>query len=204
MSSWKSGNKSISSTWRRTTKSSSWNSSDKRKAVFIKEDRKLKLISEVDSQIPSKLKKQLSLIDEIVETDEKTLIQVYQKIEESEESINSVYSVIEYAFKIRPLNTKPLITLLCLLSQRHGYRKSRINSDKLYSMLLQEGIVCKQKNRKEITIQEGEIIKIIKQDNLDSFIKKSSESGFNSTIYSRNKGTEELLFLPTEGPSRKE
>ena len=52
-----------------------------RKQNFISEDRKVKLFSDVDSQVPEKLKKLFSFIEEIIETDEKTLMSVYEKIE---------------------------------------------------------------------------------------------------------------------------
>ena len=154
-----------------------------RRKKFISEDRKMKLISDVDSLVPIKLKNLLSLIDKIVETDEKTLLLVYRKIEESGESVHSIIPIIEHALKIRPLNTKPLLTLHCLLSQMHGYKKRSLNDCRLYSMLLQQGIVPKQEklecmNEKDNVFQEDEVIQIIKQDDIDSYIKKSSEPGF--------------------------
>ena len=50
-----------------------------KKQAFISEDRKVKLISDVDSQVPSKLKKLLSLIEEVIETDEKNTFVSLQK-----------------------------------------------------------------------------------------------------------------------------
>ena len=116
-----------------------------KKQAFISEDRKVKLISDVDSQVPSKLKKLLSLVEEVIETDENTLLSVYRKIEESGEPINSIYPIIEFAFKIRPLNTNSLLTLHCLLSRMHGYKNENEVDDRLFSMLLQQGIICKEK-----------------------------------------------------------
>ena len=157
--------------------------SPRAKPVFLSEDRKVKLISDVDSLVPEKLKNLFFFVEEVVETDEKTLFSVYEKIEKSGESIDYVYSVIESALKIRPFNTKPLLSLLSLLSQKHSYRNTKLN-DRMYSMLLNQGIICKQKEpngrfRKEKTIQEDEISNIFMRDDLESFIKKSSETGFN-------------------------
>ena len=61
---------------------------------FIGEDRKVKLISDVDSLVPMKLKKLFSLIEESIETNKETLLSVYAKIEESRESIDFIYSII--------------------------------------------------------------------------------------------------------------
>lgn len=47
--------------------------------AIISEDRKVMLISDVDSHIPEKLKKLFSLIDEVIETNKETLPSVSQK-----------------------------------------------------------------------------------------------------------------------------
>ena len=154
--------------------------SKKQEQAFISEDRKVKLISDVDSFVPEKLKKLISLIEEIIETDENTLLSVYEKIEKSEESINSVYQVIKYAFNIRPINTTHLLSLFCLLAQKHGYKNTELIG-KQYSMFLNQGIICKR-NSKENIPQEDKNFMIFKQDDLESFIKKSSEIGFNPKL----------------------
>lgn len=117
----------------------------KKKEAPIPEDRKVKFISEVDSLVPAKLNKLFSLIEEVIETDEKTLFSVFEKIEESGETAEFIYSLIEYSFKIRPLTTNALLSLHCLLSQKHGYKSKSICNGMLYSMLLGQGIICTQK-----------------------------------------------------------
>ena len=82
---------------------------------FISEDRNVMLISEVDSIVPVQLKEQIHLIDEIIETDEKTLPSVIKIIDECNEPIDFIRSVIKYALIIRPLNTPHL----SLLSQKY-------------------------------------------------------------------------------------
>lgn len=52
--------------------------------IFIKEDRKVKLISDVDSIVPEKLKKKIFLIDEIIETNEKTFCPFMKKLKKTE------------------------------------------------------------------------------------------------------------------------
>ena len=174
-----------------------------RKQNFISEDRKVKLISDVDPLVPEKLKKLFSFIEEVIETDEKTLLSVYEKIEKSEESIDSIYPVIEYALNIRPLNTKPLLSLHCLLSQKHSYKYTYLN-DKLYSLFLQNGIIRRQKDRKINIPQEDEILMIFKKDELETFIRKSSAAGFSPKSKVRTdsdspisfvKGNSELSYL---------
>ena len=149
-----------------------------KKQAFISEDRKVKLISDVDSLVPEKLKKLFFLIEEIIETDENSLLSVCKKIEVSREPIDSIYSVIEYALNIRPLNTKSLISLHCFLSQKHGYESINTNNSLIYSMLLNQGIIPKQ-NKKVSILKENQISVIFMQDDIDSFIKKSSKAEFN-------------------------
>ena len=160
---------------------------------FISEDRKVKLISDVDPLVPEKLKKLFSFIEEVIETDEKTLLSVYEKIEKSEESIDSIYPVIEYALKIRPLNTEPLLSLHCLLSQKYGYKKTYLN-DRLYSLFLKQGIVCR-KNKKENITQEDEILMIFKKDELETFIWKSSAAGFSPKSKVRTDSDSPISFV---------
>ena len=152
---------------------------------YISSERKVNLISDVDSLVPVKLKKLFSFIEEVIETNEKTLLSVYRKIEESGESIDFVQSVIEYSFNIRPLNIKPLLSLHCLLSQKHGYKNDDENNNRLYSLLLQQGIICKPKRSyffilKKAINKTNEMLTIIKHDDIESFIEKKSEAKFNT------------------------
>ena len=70
---------------------------------------------------------------------------------------------IEYALMIRPLNTEPLSSLYSMLSQKHGCENAHLNNNQ----------------KKENNAQESEISMIFKGDDLESFIKKSSEIGFD-------------------------
>ena len=123
---------------------------------FISQNRKVKLISDVDSLVPDKLKELIFLMEEIIETNKETISLVFKKIEKSGESIDFTFSVVQFAFKIRPLNSEALLSLHSMLSQKYGNKNSHIKS------------VHKEKE-----------MMIFKQDDLDSFIKKSSEVGFN-------------------------
>ena len=129
------------------------------KKIHIKEDRKVMLISDVDALIPEKLKKLFSFVEEIIETDEKTLMNVYERIEESNESIDYIYSLIEHALKIRPFNTKSLLSLHSLLAQKHGYKNQNIKDGQQCTYLLSKGISYEQ-NKKEYITQEDEFLVI--------------------------------------------
>ena len=102
------------------------------------------------------------LIEEIIETNKETYQAVFEKIEESKESIDFIYSVIEYAIKIRPLNIVALRSLHNLLVKKYGCKNNRFNIS----------------FKKESALQKNELM-IFAQDDLDSFIKKSQEVGFN-------------------------
>ena len=128
---------------------------------LISEDRKVTLFSDVDFLVPDELRKMFSLIDEIIETNKETLSSVYEKIEERRESIEFVYSVIDYALKIR-FNSESLLSLYKLLSQKHGRHDIFLN----FSLL------------KRNIPQESEAT-MFRDDNIDLFIKKSSEIGFD-------------------------
>ena len=123
----------------------------------------MSLISDVDSVVPDELRKQLSLIDEIVETNKETLSSVCEKIEDSGEQFDFIFLVIEYSFKIRPLNAEPLHSLHSLLFQKHDCKNHEISNwlseEKYYS--------------------DKEMAKILMQDDLESFIKKKAEIGFD-------------------------
>ena len=151
---------------------------------FISEDRGVKLISDVDHLVTDELRKQFSLIDKIIETNKETFSSVYEKIEESGKSPDFISLVVNYAFKIRPLNTKSLLSLHSMLLKRPGYEKYGANNDELHAMLLTQGIICKNEESGVIYTEEKtpEEIKmmIFKEDDLDPFIKMSSELGFNA------------------------
>ena len=77
---------------------------------------------------------------------------------------NLVYFfVIEYSFKIRPLNAEPLHSLHSFLFQKHSCKNHEISNwlseEKYYS--------------------DKEMAKILMQDDLESFIKKKAEIGFD-------------------------
>ena len=129
---------------------------------FIRENRKVKLLRDVDSLVPDELKKLLSLIDEIIETNNETLETILKKIEESGQPINSIYSIIEYALKIRPLATESLLSLHSALAQKHGCKNSHLNN-----------------YMNENDFDESEMMLIIKQDDVDTFIKMCREGRIN-------------------------
>ena len=132
-----------------------------------------------------------SLIDEIVETNKETLSSVYEKIKESGESIDFIFSVIGYSFMIRPLNTRPLLELRCMLSQtdinafinflreKQRYESVDMSDDRLYFMLLHEGMICEKYHYEKDIFQENKIARISEEDDIESFIKMSSEVGFD-------------------------
>ena len=123
----------------------------------------MSLISYIDSLVPDKLRKQFSLIDEIVETNKETLSSVCKKIEDSGEQFGFIFFVIEYSFKIRPLNAEPLHSLHSFLFQKHSCKNHEINN-----WLSEEGYYS-----------DKEMAKILMQDDLESFIKKNAEIGFD-------------------------
>ena len=104
-------------------------SSSCREEDLISDDREVNLISDVISLVPDSLKKLVSIIEEVVETNKETLSSVYQKIEKSGESIEFIYVVIEYALQIRSLNVQPLQSLHCLLSKKYGKKKAPLNEN---------------------------------------------------------------------------
>ena len=118
---------------------------------FISEDRKVMQISDVDSFLPDNLKKLFSLVDEIIEINKETISLVYKKIEESGEKIVFVDSIIWSAFKIRPLSIEQLHSLQSLLS---------LKCDPFLTFKSEEEYLCWS-------------------NDLDLFIKKNSEIGFD-------------------------
>ena len=148
------------------------------------------LFKDVDKNIPEKFKKKLELIEEIIETNQESFEKVYSDIEESieksGESVNFIYRVIEHALSIRFQHIESLLSLLSLLLKKHGYEKVPTNI-RLYSMLVNNGIIKKEegmslysmKELLEVFPENSPAFSII-HDDVDTFIKKSSEPSFNA------------------------
>ena len=158
-----------------------------RQKQYIKDDRKIKFIGDVEQHITEKQKKLFSLVEEIIETNEDNVIAMYKKIEKSGEPIKFIYKVIEYSTKIRPLHTAALASLFCLISKKYGFRKLSFINIRFFSILVHQGILAKEKNIKLMTMSEiNEIVplkletSIFIRDDVDEFIKKSTEIEFNA------------------------
>ena len=139
---------------------------------LIAEDRKVNLIRDVDSLFPERIRKLFLLIDEIIETNKELLSSVHEKIEESGEPINFIYSLIDYATKIRPHSAEPLRSLQSILSRKYSCENTHLNNRK----------------SKEISPQERELLMIFKEDDLDS------EIGFNQKSKIKLDSSSEFSF----------
>ena len=186
----------------------------------LSRERKVKHLFDIDQNLSENMKKQISLIEEIIEVNDKSLDLVYTKIETSVYPISFFIPIIEHAIKIRPLNTTCHLSLIALLAKSHGYNKAEKIDDTLYSMLVQQGIICKEKSipdvtkrnerlsysikpeyRKTLTMKElttffpsDEKLNIFINDDLDAFIEMSSKTNANSSIKIRPKANSSSFF----------
>ena len=81
--SWSSKNWNNKSSWNTKRVFGTSSAKVQNKEKFISEERKVKFISDVDSQVPEKLKKLFCFIEEVIGTDKKTILKVYEKIKKS-------------------------------------------------------------------------------------------------------------------------
>ena len=160
------------------------------------DSKKLKFLKDVDPLLSDNMKRLISLIDGIIETNDSTVLSVFQKIESNKEEIDFIYSVIEYAGVIRPLQIKSIISLYCLLAEKHGYDQSYLLKhqkmrffDRIretfhhilvnYGMLHTSDIKNIRPFEKIMQIDpDDDLCDIIMQDDVDSFTKRSAENDF--------------------------
>ena len=85
----------------------------------------------------------ISLVEDIVETDEKTLESVYTQIESAGKLIELIYSIIKHALIIRPFHTESLLSLFCLLATKYGYDDDATlySYDWLITTLINQGLI---------------------------------------------------------------
>ena len=119
---------------------------------FISEDRKVALISDIDSLVPAELKNLFSLIDEMIETNKETVSSVFERIKGSSKPACFILSLVEHAFKIRPLNTKPILSLFCMVLKMPRYNKLHADNYSLYRLLSKQGIICKQEESGDVSV----------------------------------------------------
>ena len=174
----------------------------------IKEGRKFNLTDEIKEFLPSNIKNQFSLVDEIFEINKETLLSVFTKIQKCGELIPFIFSIIEHGIAIRPHKSATLLSLLCLLAGNYGYKNHVSTNFRVDSMLVQQGIICRDRKilkPKKVLIQEDEIFNIFMKDDLETFMKKSSQAGFDpklsfkisksSAIWFVNESSETVSYL---------
>ena len=148
------------------------------------EKREIKLINEVDSLVPSFIMKHLTLINDIINVSDRTVDQVFRKIESSVEEIEFIYKIIEFALNIRPLYAEQLLSLLQMLAAEHGYDRADVVDKRVHSLLGKYGIISKENTLSvmrgiDINAPQVDVEDIIFKDDLDSFLDVVSKLDFN-------------------------
>ena len=148
------------------------------------------LFRDVEEHIPDDIKKTLNLIEEIIEVSDENIEKVFKDVEAGEVSMNTIYKVIEYALNIRFNHTQSLVSLLDLLSKKYGYEYDDELSDRVYSILINQKLIEADESDWAYTLYSmKEIIDVFPEDSpefsiihddVDTFIKKSSEASFNA------------------------
>ena len=165
---------------------------------IITKKRPVMFFSDVEKFLSEKFKDKLKLVEEIIETNQENIEKVFsdivENIEKGGEPINRIYRVIEHALNIRFYQTESLLSLFSLLSKKYGYENNENNyecrkSIRLYSMLVQQGIIPKKEEKEVLSMKEiievfpeDSIEKSFINDDVDTFIKKSPDDSFNANV----------------------
>ena len=151
------------------------------KSSFLKtEELKYKHFNDVRGFITGGIKRETDQIESIYGIEDGTIEEIYQSV--NEKNVRSIYMVIEHAILVRHSKTGPLLSLLCLLSKKFGY--SGTENGYLDALLDYKGIrklSGKQNSKDIIDIYPADSVgRAIIEDNIDAFIRLTSDPSFDS------------------------
>ena len=162
------------------------------------------IFREINHMLPEETRKKFQLIEHIIETDEERLQKVYADIEQSDVSINEVFRIIEHALNIRFKHTESLLVLFSLLSNKYGYDDDHTDdlTDRVYSLLVNKGLIEYDLDEWGLVYYEkfsDDVFITFIQDNVDTFIEKSSETTFNAKEMIEIDSSSPLYYVKKSG-----
>ena len=151
----------------------------KQKEEFLKKERKVQKLTDVETLFPF-MKNSFDFISSLLKVNETTINSLYNSINET--NVNSAYETLEYGLIIRFVNTKHILSLLSLLSTKFGYKRNP--SGYIRYLLIHQGLIKNEKIEKNFDkifhfFKEGSIEKIIQEDDFDKFIELTSKQSFD-------------------------
>ena len=134
-------------------------------------NRTVKLLSDVESLMPERIKIETKFIERLVGAKKENVESVFRQI--NEDNFKKVYKIIDFLVEIRPLEVESLLTLVSRISSKFGV-DNLPRSLNYFRSLIAQG----REAFTEFTI--GSIERAIREDNVEQFCDLISDQSFNA------------------------